>query len=225
MYYRRSLKNSFRRAEERLELNTKKLVAIALLVGMGTVLHAVVPGFALGMKPDMMLTMMFLGIILFPDKKSVLLLGLTTGIISGITSSFPGGLFPNIIDKFVTAFIFLALFLVFSKIQKSIVSVAILTAIGTLISGTVFLGSAYFLVGFPIRWYVCSSRFTSNSSEYDCNDRVIPCGDNRFEENQILGNTNNQSIRKAYTSCISCTFKDSSFDGSFVYRSIPILTK
>jgi hypothetical protein len=149
VYYRRGLKNSFRRAEERLELNTKKLVTIALLVGMGTVLHAVVPGFALGMKPDMMLTMMFLGIVLFPDKKSVLLLGLTTGIISGITSSFPGGLFPNIIDKFVTAFIFLALFVVFSKIHKSIVSVAILTAIGTLISGTVFLGSAYFLVGLP----------------------------------------------------------------------------
>jgi hypothetical protein len=86
---------------------------------------------------------------LFPDKKSVLLLGLTTGIISGITSTFPSGLFPNIIDKFVTSFIFLTLFLVISKFQKSVVSVAILTAIGTLISGTVFLGSAYFLVGLP----------------------------------------------------------------------------
>ena len=51
-------------------MNTKKLVIIALLVGMGTVLHAVVPGFVFGMKPDMMLTMMFLGIILFPDFKS-----------------------------------------------------------------------------------------------------------------------------------------------------------
>ena len=55
---------------------------------MGAVLHAVVPGFSLGMKPDMMLTMMFLGIILFPDTKSVLLLGLATGIISGINNFF-----------------------------------------------------------------------------------------------------------------------------------------
>ena len=130
-------------------MNTKKLVAIALLVGMGTVLHAVVPGFALGMKPDMMLTMMFLGIILFPDTKSVLLLGLATGIISGITTSFPGGLFPNIIDKAITSFIFLALFTICAKFQKSIITVGVLTAIGTLISGTIFLGSAYLLVGLP----------------------------------------------------------------------------
>ncbi|MCQ6273401.1 tryptophan transporter [Bacillus sp. V3B] len=130
-------------------MNTKKLVTIALLVGMGTVLHAVVPGFSLGMKPDMMLTMMFLGIILFPDTKSVLLLGLATGIISGITTSFPGGLFPNIIDKAITSFVFLGLFIICAKFQKSIVTVGVLTALGTLISGTVFLGSAYLLVGLP----------------------------------------------------------------------------
>ncbi|WP_338451334.1 tryptophan transporter [Niallia oryzisoli] len=130
-------------------MKTKNLVALALLVGMGTVLHAVVPGFFLGMKPDMMLTMMFLGIVLFPDKKSVLLLGLATGIISGLTTTFPGGLFPNIIDKFVTSFMFFALFLAFNKFNKSIISVAILTAVGTVISGIVFLGSAALIVGLP----------------------------------------------------------------------------
>ncbi|KAA9031652.1 tryptophan transporter [Niallia endozanthoxylica] len=130
-------------------MNTKNLVALALLVGMGTVLHAVVPGFFLGMKPDMMLTMMFLGIVLFPDRKSVLLLGLATGIISGITTTFPGGLFPNIIDKFVTSFVFFALFLALNKYSRSIISVAVLTAVGTVISGIVFLGSAYLIVGLP----------------------------------------------------------------------------
>ena len=114
-------------------MNTKNLVIIALLVGMGTVLHAVVPGFVFGMKPDMMLTMMFLGIILFPDFKSTLLIGLATGIISGITTSMPGGFFPNIIDKFFTAFIFLALFML----------------IGKLISGAIFLGSAHIIIGLP----------------------------------------------------------------------------
>jgi hypothetical protein len=130
-------------------MNTKNLVALSLLVGIGAVLHAVVPGIFLGMKPDMMLTMMFLGVILYPDKKSVLLLGIVTGLISGITSTFPGGLVPNIIDKFVTAFILLGLFLVVKKFQRSIITIGALTAIGTIVSGIVFLSSAYFLVGLP----------------------------------------------------------------------------
>jgi hypothetical protein len=130
-------------------MNTKNLVALSLLVGMGAVLHAVVPGFFLGMKPDMMLTMMFLGIILFPDRKSVLLLGLVTGLISGLTTTFPGGLLPNIIDKPVTAFTFFALFLALNKFRKSILSAAVLTAVGTIVSGVVFLTSAFLIVGLP----------------------------------------------------------------------------
>jgi hypothetical protein len=130
-------------------MNTKNLVALALLVGIGAVLHAVIPGIFLGMKPDMMLAMMFLGIILFPDFKSVLLLGIVTGLISGITTTFPGGLIPNIIDKFITSFVFFGLFLSLNKFRNNIVSVAILTAVGTIISGTAFLTSAYFIVGLP----------------------------------------------------------------------------
>ncbi|MDE3838130.1 tryptophan transporter [Bacillus methanolicus] len=130
-------------------MNTRSLVALSLLVGIGAVLHAVVPGFFLGMKPDMMLTMMFLGIILFPEKKNVLLLGLVTGLISGLTTTFPAGLFPNIIDKLVTSFIFYGLFLALKNFRSSIFSVAVLTAVGTIISGIVFLGSAYLIVGLP----------------------------------------------------------------------------
>lgn len=130
-------------------MNTKNLVALSLLVGMGAVLHTVVPGFFLGMKPDMMLTMMFLGIILFPDKKSVLLVGAVTGLISGLTTTFPGGLVPNIIDKPVTAFVFFGILLALSKFKFSIYTAAGLTAIGTIVSGIVFLGSAYFIVGLP----------------------------------------------------------------------------
>ncbi|WP_102261750.1 tryptophan transporter [Mesobacillus jeotgali] len=130
-------------------MNTKNLVALSLLVGMGAVLHVVVPGFFLGMKPDMMLTMMFLGIILFPDKKSVLLVGAVTGLISGLTTTFPGGLVPNIIDKPVTAFVFFGILLALKNFKFSIYTAAALTAIGTIISGVVFLGSAYFLIGLP----------------------------------------------------------------------------
>src|SRR5574342_710101 len=105
-------------------MNTKNLVALSLLVGMGAVLHAIVPGFFLGMKPDMMLTMMFLGIILFPDKKSVLLVGAVTGLISGLTTTFPGGMVPNIIDKPVTAFVFFGILLLMKRYQTSIYTVA-----------------------------------------------------------------------------------------------------
>lgn len=130
-------------------MNTKNLVALALLVGIGAVLDAVMPGIFFGMKPDMMLTMMFLGIILFPEMKSVLLLGIVTGIISGLTTTFPGGLIPNIIDKLVTSMLFFGLFVALNKFRGSVISVAILTAVGTLISGSVFLTSAYFIVGLP----------------------------------------------------------------------------
>ena len=92
-------------------MNTKNLVALSLLVGIGAVLHAVVPPIFLGMKPDMMLTMMFLGILLFPEIKNVFLVAIVSGILSGLTTTFPGGLFPNIIVKFVTGLLFFLLIL------------------------------------------------------------------------------------------------------------------
>ncbi|PKR86674.1 tryptophan transporter [Heyndrickxia camelliae] len=130
-------------------MNTKNLVSMALLIGIGTVLHTIIPGIIFDMKPDMMLTMMFLGIMLFPEKKNVLLLGVLTGIISGLTSSFPGGLVPNIIDKFITSFVFFGIYLVLSKKSYSVIKSIVLTVIGTIISGTVFLTSALLLVGLP----------------------------------------------------------------------------
>ena len=58
------------------------------------------------MKPDMMLLMMFLAIVLFPEKKNVLVVALGCGLLSALTTGFPGGQIPNIIDKLVTAFVF-----------------------------------------------------------------------------------------------------------------------
>lgn len=129
-------------------MNTKNLVVLALLAGIGVVLHTVMPAF-LTIKPDMMLAMMFLGIVLIPDIKSVMLLSIVTGGLSALTTSFPGGQLPNIIDKPITALVFLGLFLALRKFRNSIISVAVLTAVGTLVSGTIFLGSAYFIVGLP----------------------------------------------------------------------------
>ncbi|MDQ6596368.1 tryptophan transporter [Bacillus salipaludis] len=130
-------------------MNTKNLVALALLVGIGAVLHAVIPPIFLGMKPDMMLLMMFLGIILFPEFKNVFLLAIVTGIISALTTGFPGGQIPNIIDKLVTASVFFGLFTALKQFRNSVISAAVLTALGTLVSGTVFLSSALVIVGLP----------------------------------------------------------------------------
>lgn len=65
-------------------MNTKNLVFMALLVAVGAALYLVIPGYNGGMKPDFMLTMMFIGILLFPQARNVFLLGGTTGVISGI---------------------------------------------------------------------------------------------------------------------------------------------
>ncbi len=130
-------------------MKTKELTVMALFVGIGAALHALVPGFgAGGMKPDFSLLMMFLAIILFPNIKHVLIVGLATSIISGLTTTFPGGFLPNVIDKFTTALVFYGLILLIKKYQ-SMIGYAILTAAGTIVSGTVFLVSTYFLVGLP----------------------------------------------------------------------------
>ncbi|WP_191562424.1 tryptophan transporter [Metabacillus idriensis] len=130
-------------------MNTKVLVVLSLFVAMGLALHGIIPPLFHGMKPDMMLTMMFLGILLFPHIRNVFLLGTVTGILSGLTTSFPGGLLPNIIDKLVTAFVFYLLVLAIRKYASSTIGAGILTAVGTLVSGTVFLTAALFIVGLP----------------------------------------------------------------------------
>lgn len=129
-------------------MNTKNLVVLSLLAGIGVVLHMVMPAF-LTIKPDMMLAMMFLGIILIPEIKSVMLLSIVTGVLSALTTGFPGGQIPNIIDKPITALVFFGLFLAFKKFGKSIIGVGVLTAVGTIVSGSVFLASAHYIVGLP----------------------------------------------------------------------------
>ncbi|MFC4559156.1 tryptophan transporter [Virgibacillus kekensis] len=128
-------------------MNTRVLIILSLLVGIGAVLHAIVPGIVYGVKPDMMLTMMFLGIMLFPRMKYVVLVAIVTGVISALTTMAPGGQIANMIDKPITALLFFGLFVLIKDRISLNVSAPALTAIGTMISGTVFLGSALYIVG------------------------------------------------------------------------------
>ncbi|MGR6898645.1 tryptophan transporter [Rummeliibacillus sp. BSL5] len=128
-------------------MKTKNLVLMALLVGIGAALYVVIPGFNGGMKPDFMLTMMLIGILLFPRPKEVFLLAIATGVISGLFSTFPGGFVPNIIDKIVTAFIIYAAVALLKKAAHKLPVSTILVGVGTIVSGSVFLSTAIFLVG------------------------------------------------------------------------------
>ncbi|MGC4377878.1 tryptophan transporter [Fictibacillus sp. Mic-4] len=130
-------------------MKTKFLALTGVLLALGFVLHTVMPAFFLGMRPDMLLVMMFLSIILFPNITNVLTASIATGAIAAITTSFPGGQVANMVDKPVTAIIFLSLFLLVSKYKINALSVSLLAAIGTMVSGSVFLLTALLTVGLP----------------------------------------------------------------------------
>ncbi|MBU5594006.1 tryptophan transporter [Amphibacillus sp. MSJ-3] len=128
-------------------MKTKDLILLALFMGIGAVLHMIAPPILFGMKPDIMLPMMFLGIILFPKVNYVLIVSIATGVISALTTTAPGGQISNLVEKPITAFIFFALFLIIPKQVNQKVSIPILITIGTIVSGSIFLVMALYVVG------------------------------------------------------------------------------
>lgn len=128
-------------------MNTRILVLLSLFVGIGAVLHAVMPPIFFGMRPDMLLAMMFLGIIMFPKMSYVLVLSAATGIVSALTTTAPGGQIANLIEKPVTGLIVFTLVLGLQRFKQERVKAAILTAVGTIISGSIFLGLILFVIG------------------------------------------------------------------------------
>lgn len=129
-------------------MKIKNMILTSVLLAMGFVLHAIVPGF-FGMKFDLMLTFMFIAIMINPSIKNALLAGLLSGILTAMTTTFPGGQLPNLIDKLVTAFVVLALIKILSHVKIDAVKSAIIGFIGTVTSGLIFLTSALVIVGLP----------------------------------------------------------------------------
>src|SRR5699024_1133782 len=84
---------------------------------------------------------------LIPKVKYVVLLSILTGIVSALTTGVPGGQIANVIDKPITALIFLGLLLLMDKKIQRTISAPVLTAVGTIISGSVFLMVALFMLG------------------------------------------------------------------------------
>ena len=134
-----------------MKTKTKQLVINSLLLAVGFLLHYVTPAIGLPMQIDFSLITLILIINLNKNSFSTCIAsGLVTGIFSGLTTKFPMGLIPNIIDKITTA---IAVYLLVKLLDKtalhSKVKAVITNAVGTVISGTVFLVSALLLTGLP----------------------------------------------------------------------------
>ncbi|MCY6484335.1 tryptophan transporter [Clostridium aestuarii] len=128
--------------------NLKKGIINSLLLGIGLILHQISPPI-LSVKPDFMLAMMFIIIVLNKDYKTTLITGITCGILTALTTGFPGGQLPNIIDKIITANLMYFMFLPLRNRMSNQLKIILSSSVGTLISGFIFLFSASILVGLP----------------------------------------------------------------------------
>lgn len=130
-------------------MKTRVLIILSLLVGIGAVLHIIAPSI-FGMKPDLLLSMMFLGILLFPKVQYVFLLSIVSGFIAALTTTFPGGEIASMVEKPAAAFVFFGLYLVIRRFIPDTVTAPALTAVGTIVSGMVFLSIPLFLMNFDV---------------------------------------------------------------------------
>ena len=132
-------------------MKTKQLVINSLLLSVGFLLHYTTPTLGLPMQIDFSLITMILVINLSKNHFGTCIAsGIATGIFSGLTTKFPLGFVPNLIDKIVTTVVAYLLIKLLDKTELSskIKAIAV-NAVGTLVSGVVFLGSALILVGLP----------------------------------------------------------------------------
>nr|WP_072536382.1 tryptophan transporter [Anaerococcus mediterraneensis] len=119
-------------------MKTQNLTISAVFMALGLVMHFVVPGIFFGVKPDFLLSMMFMSLLIVDKFSEAILIGVAGAIMSALTTTFPGGQVPNFIEKIITTII---IFKVIQSMNKnySIKKIILVFALGTLISGTLFL--------------------------------------------------------------------------------------
>ncbi len=128
-------------------MKINKIIITSLLLAIGLILQQITPGFFFGMKPDLLLIFMILSITLTKNLKITFITGIVAGILCALTTTFPGGQIPNIIDKIITS---IMVYGIYRKINSnSPLKLAGIYLIGTIISGSIFLGSALVLFGLP----------------------------------------------------------------------------
>lgn len=119
-------------------MKTRNLTISAIFMALGLVMHFLVPPIFGGVKPDFLLSMMFISLIIACDIKEAILIGVSGGIMSALTTSFPGGQIPNFIEKIIVA---VTIFFLIQKFGKSLnkYQTVFIYALGTLLSGVLFL--------------------------------------------------------------------------------------
>ncbi|MGH4138799.1 tryptophan transporter [Clostridium sp.] len=128
-------------------MKTNKIIITSLFLAIGLILHQITPGILLGIKPDFLLVFMILSIILTKDFKLAFITGIVAGVLCALSTSFPGGQLPNIIDKTATSIIVYVIYK--NSNYNSPFKLTCIYFLGTIISGSVFLGSALILFGLP----------------------------------------------------------------------------
>ena len=129
-------------------MDIKKITLSGVLFAVGLILHQLIPGI-FGIKPDIQLAVLFIVILINNSFKGALASGFVSGIITSLTTTFPGGQIPNFIDKIVSCIIMYFAIKLFSKFLNNFFTMALSGFVGTVISGTVFLTSAFYIVGLP----------------------------------------------------------------------------
>jgi hypothetical protein len=127
-------------------MKLKNMILTALLLAIGLVLHQIVPPIMGGMKPDFLLSMLFIALLIDNNPKNVFVAGLLSGIFSALSTGFPGGQIANMCDKIITAVIVYLMIKALDKLNPYF-TVPVIAIVGTIISGTVFLGTALLVVG------------------------------------------------------------------------------
>lgn len=119
-------------------MKTRNLTISAIFMALGLVMHFLVPPIFGGVKPDFLLSMMFISLIIAGDIKEAILIGACGGIMSALTTSFPGGQIPNFIEKIIVAIV---IFILIQKFGKDLnkYQIIFIYAFGTLVSGVLFL--------------------------------------------------------------------------------------
>lgn len=125
-------------------MKTKNITISAIFMALGLVMHFLVPPIFGGVKPDFLLSMMFMCLIITDDIKEAILVGLCGGVMSALTTSFPGGQIPNMVEKILTI---LFCYYLLKALGKDLTTpkIIVLFALGTLVSGIVFLLLALFI--------------------------------------------------------------------------------
>lgn len=132
-------------------MSIKRLTLYAMLLALGLLFHYLMPSLNLGgMKMDFLLAMMFICLLLVESLPEAVSIGMVSGYLAAFTTTFPGGQLSNLIDKSFTAVILYFFLKVLAKYQAKLIVIISLALLGTIISGLIFLGSAYLIVGLPV---------------------------------------------------------------------------